>query len=196
MAKAFAESAQRGLSVVPRTTLAGTRIVLRPNSTEFAPQLRAAAMESLSTVGRWMSWCHAGLTEDEVLEWYRNCETTWNDGTEYEFSAFARSGEYLGAAGLNQLNRDHRFANLGYWIRESQQRHGYAVEAARLLAEFGFRALQLSRIEIVVAEDNLPSRRAAEKAGAKLEGTLRSRLVIHGISTNAAMYALNPNADP
>jgi RimJ/RimL family protein N-acetyltransferase len=143
-----------------------------------------------------MSWCHPKFTEFEALEWYRICEKNWDDGTEFEFSVFGLSGRYLGATGLNQLNPHHNFANLGYWISEPAQRQGYAAEAALLVAKFGFTILGLSRIEIVVAEDNLPSRRVAEKSGAIFEGILRNRLLIHSVLFSAAMYALLPNTGP
>ena len=170
--------------------------MLRPNAVEFSPHLYAAAMESLATVGRWMPWCHPERTEAEGLEWYRTCEENWRSGAEYEFSAFTQSGEYLGAGGLNQFNRVHNFANLGYWVRESRQREGIAVKAANLIAEFGFRAIGLARIEIVVAEENHPSRRVAERLGATFEGIARRRILIHGASIDAAMYSLIPNAGP
>ena len=170
--------------------------MLRPNAVEFSPQLYAAAMESLATVGRWMPWCHPERTESDGLEWYRTCEENWRTGAEYEFSAFSTSGEFLGAGGLNQFNLVHKFANLGYWVRQSRQGNGIAVEVARLLADFGFRVLCLARIEIVVAEDNFPSRRVAEKLGATYEGILRRRILLRGASTDAAMYSLIPSVGP
>ena len=167
---------------------------MRPNSPSFAPELHRAALESLATVGRWMSWCRPDRTEADGLDWYRACEANWDAGTEYEFSAFATSGEYVGAAGLNQFNRVHNFANLGYWVRESWQGREIALETVILVSEFGFRVLGLTRIEIVVAETNLSSRRIAEKAGAHFEGIARRRILLRGEAINAAMYSLV--ADP
>ncbi len=122
---------------LPRSVLSGADIVLRPNCADFASYLGAAAAESIATVVRWMTCCHAGLSESDALAWYRSCEKNWETGTEYEFSVFTPSGDFLGAAGLNQFNEANRFANLGYWIRESRQGQGYATQAARVLANFG-----------------------------------------------------------
>lgn len=182
--------------IVARIDLVGSRIVMRPNSEEFAAPLHAAAIESIATVGRWMPWCHGARTMDEGVAWLQNCQANWDSGTEYEFTVFTPSGEYLGAAGLNQFNRVHNFANLGYWIRESRQRQGIAVEAATLLADFGFRSVGLSRIEIIVAEENRPSRRVAEKLGAEYEGIARNRLLLHGTPIPAAVYSLVPDVGP
>ena len=181
---------------LPRTALVGRDIVVRPNCAEFAQYLGAAADESMATVGRWMTWCHPAIAEMEALEWYRSCERNWENGTEYEFSVFTQSGEFLGAVGLNQFNRANNFANLGYWIRESRQAQGYATQAARLLADFGLDALNLTRVEIVVAEANFPSRRVAEKVGGHFEGILRDRLLIHGHFHNAAMYSVTRRVGP
>lgn len=166
---------------------------MRPNSVEFAEALQGAAMESLATVGRWMPWCHPQRTLADGIAWYRACQENWDAGLEYEFSMFAPNGDYLGAAGLNQFNRVHNFANLGYWVRESRQGRGLAVEAARLIADFGFRSVGLGRIEIMVAEGNAPSRRVAEKLGAAYEGVARNRLLLRGTPTAAAMYSLIPD---
>ena len=153
-------------------------------------------MESIATVGHWMPWCHAERTVDEGVAWLQSCRANWDSGTEYEFTAFTSTGEYLGAAGLNQFNRVHNFANLGYWVRESRQRQGIAFEAVQLLAAFGFRSLGLNRIEIIVATENLPSRRVAEKVGAKFEGIARNRLLIRGVPISAAVYSLVPDVGP
>lgn len=190
------DSTQRGPIIVPRNDLVGRQVVMRPNHPSFCAQLHAAAMESLATVGRWMAWCHPDRKVEEGLEWYRGCERDWNEGVAYEFSTFSPDGEYLGGAGLNQFNRVHNFANLGYWVRESRQRRGIAVEAARLLSTFGFEVLGLDRIEIVAAVDNLPSRRVAEKAGAQFEGIGRRRLLLRGKAIDAAVYSLVPDASP
>ena len=178
--------------IVQRKELSGQSVVLRPNAPTFSAQLHAAAMESLDTVGRWMPWCHAERTEAEGLEWYKACEENWDADVEYEFSAFSLSGAFLGAGGLNQFNHVHNFANLGYWVRQSRQGEGFAVEIATLLADFGFNTLHLSRIEIVVAEHNRPSRRVAEKVGARFEGIAQGRILLRGTAIDAAMYSLVP----
>ena len=42
---------------------------------------------------------------------------------------------------------------------------------------------------MLIAVGNVASRRVAEKAGAVYEGTMRSRLQVHGTRHDAAMYA-------
>ncbi len=95
-------------------------------------------------------------------------------GGEYTFVILERGGEVLlGGCGLNQLDWQNRRANLGYWIRRSSWGRGVAAGAARLVAEFGFRELQLDRIEIIAATENIASQRVAEKIGSAREGIAR-----------------------
>ena len=96
----------------------------------------------------------------------------------------------LGGCGINQINRIHRFGNLGYWVRSSQTGRGVAASAVALLARFAFQNTDLIRLEIVCAVGNHRSQRAAEKAGARREGILRDRLLLRGTPHDAVMYSM------
>jgi RimJ/RimL family protein N-acetyltransferase len=139
-----------------------------------------------------MPWCHAQYQSADSEGWVRFAQRAWKDGIEYAFAVFDRDDRFVGGAGINQIHPLHQFANLGYWIRESRQREGLAVEAARAVAAFGFDTLLLTRLEIVAAEGNIPSRRVAEKVGAAFECLARNRLVIHGVPHCSAVYSLVP----
>ena len=60
------------------------------------------------------------------------------------------------------------------------------------IAEYGFRQLKLTRLEIVAPEQNAPSRRVAEKVGADFECIARNRVMVHGKPQPAAIYSLVP----
>jgi RimJ/RimL family protein N-acetyltransferase len=90
---------------------------------------------------------------------------------------------------LNQIDALNQRANLGYWVRSSAAGRGVATAATRLTRDWGFANTDLVRIEVLVAVANMASRRVAEKSGAVYEGTLRSRLLVHGTRHDAAMYA-------
>jgi ribosomal-protein-serine acetyltransferase len=170
-------------------------VLLRPYRLEDARAVFAAATESIETVGRWMPWCHAGYTEGESIAWIEKCQAMWQSGDSYEFAVFDTANEYVGGAGLHDFDRLHNFAGLGYWVRESRQGRGLATAATRILAAFGFETLGLTRIEIVAASENDPSRRVAEKAGAQFECLARNRLVIHGKALVAAVHSLVPSVE-
>ena len=67
---------------------------------------------------------------------------------------------------------------------------GVAPRAVCQLADFAFRETALIRLEIVIAVGNERSERVAAKVGARREGLLRSRLILHDEVYDAAMYSL------
>jgi ribosomal-protein-serine acetyltransferase len=172
-------------------------LCLRPFEDRDAEPFALASRESVATVGRWMPWCHSEYSAVHAREWFALCSQGFADRSGFEFGVFAADGtELLGGAGLNQFNKKHNFCNLGYWVRESKQRQAVATRVVRILSEFGFTELALTRIEIVVAEGNEPSNGVARMAGARFECFARNRLLIGGVPVGASVYSLVPNSEP
>lgn len=166
---------------------------LRPFNEGDAPQFVAAVVESMGTVGRWMSWAHSGYSERDALAWFAFCDAARDSGTAFEFGIFREADTLLvGGAGLNQFNWTNGFCNLGYWVRESAQRRGAATAAARLLSLYAFAVLNQTRVEIVVAAGNEHSLGVAKNVGATHECLARNRLRLHGEPVDAHVFALVP----
>ncbi|MFK3736637.1 GNAT family N-acetyltransferase [Massilia sp. TN1-12] len=179
------------------TQLRATAFLLRPLTTADAPAMAAAVRESQATVGKWMSWAHRGYSEADALDWVALCETGRADGSAHEFGIFRSDGQaFVGVAGLNQFNRLNGFCNLGYWVRESAQRQGAGLAAVGALADYAFEQLHQHRVEIVVADGNLPSLTLARKAGAVYECLARKRLQLHGAAVSAHVLSLVPGDRP
>ena len=166
---------------------------IRRYRAEDIPLLYQAARESISEVYPWLPWCHPDYSIEESSSWVLSLDEAWTGDRMYNFLIFdVESGTFVGGVGLNQINREYQFANLGYWVRTSCTGRGAATTATLLAARFGFEELGLERIEIVVAVGNKSSQRVAEKAGATREGVLRRRLKLDGASHDAVMYSLIP----
>ena len=174
-------------------TQANQIVRIRPFEKSDADNFVAAVRESVEGVGKWMDWCRADYSPDDAHTWIETCHQNSADGTAYEFALVdPDTGEFFGGAGVNQINTAHNFANVGYWVRQSRQRRGIATAALRLLIEFAFQELKLTRVELVIRPDNLPSRRVAEKVGATLESIARNRIISYGKPWEGAIYSLIP----
>jgi RimJ/RimL family protein N-acetyltransferase len=168
-------------------------LLIRPLRQEDAGALYEAVRESISEVSLWLPWCHQNYSIEETREFIGSRELASQGGEWYSFGIFEKDGGgFLGGVGINFINRTHEMANLGYWVRTAAAGRGVATMATRLAARFGFEELGLHRIEIVAAVGNIASQRVAEKAGAKREGVLRKRLLIHGESLDAMLFSLVP----
>jgi ribosomal-protein-serine acetyltransferase len=163
---------------------------LRAYEPEDAEALCEAARESVAEVFPWLAWCHAQYSLAEAVEWIRSRSQLAAEGHEYPLAIVGEDGRFLGGCGINQINRIHKFGNLGYWVRSSATGRGVASEAVRQVAAFAFQNTDLVRLEIVCAVGNERSQRVAVRAGAVREGLLRRRLVLHGQPVDAVMYSL------
>lgn len=86
----------------------------------------------------------------------------------------AAGTELLGSLSLRIASWPDLRGQLGYLVGAHARGRGVAPRAIRIVSAWGFRTLGLERIEILVHPENEPSQRAAEKAGFKREGILRS----------------------
>jgi [ribosomal protein S5]-alanine N-acetyltransferase len=68
--------------------------------------------------------------------------------------------------------------------------HGYVTEAVQLLVDYLFANKKENRIHLVIAPDNLASRRIADKCGFTLEGTARGAFFNEGRSQDVLIYSL------
>ena len=140
-----------------------------------------------------MDWCHQGYSVNDAEAWFDACERNLESGSAFDVGMFAVDGSHLlGGIAINHLNRRENFGNIGYWVRQSCQRQGVATRGVQSMAEYGFGQLELTRLEIAVAEQNAPSRRVAEKVGAVFECIARNRILVHGKPQPAAVYSLVP----
>lgn len=169
------------------------RILLRPHRPEDCEAMHAAITESIQEVSPWLQWCHAGYSREEAESFIKLAGEAWEQQTHYPFAILAvEDGAFLGGIGINHVVKLNRLANVGYWVRTARTRQGIASAALRLVAQYAFGPLGLTRLEIVCIPTNAFSRRVAEKVGAKFEALSRNRIVMHGIARDAALYGMVP----
>jgi ribosomal-protein-serine acetyltransferase len=174
--------------------LAGEHILLRAFRVDDAEAIYEAVCQSKAELARWLPWCHAEYGRDDTLEFLNHRGEAFGKDQEYAFAIFARAGgQFVGATGINQIDRATRRANLGYWLRSSVTGQGIATQATLLVARWAFAELDLERIEIVAATGNVASQRVAFRAGATREGIARRRLRIGDEQHDAVVFSLVPS---
>ena len=168
-------------------------MAIRAYQSRDAPTLFEGVAESIAELKPWMLWVRDGYSRQDAEQFLRNAQHGWESGTDYEFAILdERSGQLLGGIDIHGINARDHIGEIGYWVRSSRTGLGVAPAATRLAARLGFEDLQLERIEIMMAVENYPSRRVAEKAGASLEGMLKRRLRLHDVQHDAYLFALFP----
>jgi len=104
------------LSVAPSALLSNGLTGIRRFCITDVPALYEAARESINELCTWMVWCRPNYSLGDSAAFVSSCDSNWETGESYSFVIFdAVDGTFLGSAGLNQINRAHNVANLGYW---------------------------------------------------------------------------------
>lgn len=164
------------------------RLWLRPLELADAPavQCLASDKEIASTT---LSIPHP-YPDGAAEEWISGHLETLERGEGIVFGAFERArGELVGACGLT-TRQPGATAEIGYWIGRPFWGRGYATEAARAVATYGFDVLGFHRIFAMAFSRNPASSRVLEKLGMRWEGKLREHIEKWGVFEDAEVYGL------
>lgn len=82
--------------------------------------------------------------------------------------------EFAGLAGFKDIDPVNHKAEIGYWLAKNMQGKGIMTRTVRKLIDYGFRNLELNRIQIKVAQENLKSIAIPVRLGLVKEGTERN----------------------
>jgi len=168
-------------------------ILVRPFRAGDARALHRATRDSIEEVCSWMVWCRPDYSIQDTVRFLSQTARQMDSGERYSFAIMDRADTLLlGSVGLSGIDRTHRFATVGYWVRSGWTGRGIGSAAAYLAARFGFQELGLHRLELIVPVGNSASEKVASRIGAQREGILRNRVVLQGEARPALMMSLLP----
>ncbi len=136
---------------------------------------------------------HYGISFDslestkEQMTWFADLEKT---GTGIWFAVCSPDNEtFFGAGGLNDLCKEHRKAEIGFWLLPEFWGQGIMKEAMPLICDYGFEQLGLHRIEGFVESDNTNCKKAMAKLDFQCEGTMKDCEIKNGKFISLDIYA-------
>ena len=100
------------------------------------------------------------------------------------------TGALAGTIKLYHFVAGSRRCDVGYALGKSHWGVGYISEAMQALLDFGFRTLNLNRVEADIDPVNTASAKALLRMGFVCEGLLRERWIVAGHTSDTAMYGL------
>ncbi|MCA0133196.1 GNAT family N-acetyltransferase [Winogradskyella alexanderae] len=99
---------------------------------------------------------------------------------------------YAGSTRFGNIDHKNRVLHIGWtWIGKKFQGTGLNTNMKFLMLQHAFETMGFEKVEFRIDERNSKSRRAVEKIGAKLEGTLRKNiLMVDGYRRNTCCYGI------
>jgi len=123
------------------------------------------SFDSLEATKEQMTW-FANLEKDETGMWFAVCSLD--------------NKTFYGAGGLNNLSKEHKKAEIGFWLLPDFWGQGIMKEAMPLICDFGFNKLGLHRIEGFVESANVNCKNAMAKLDFQHEGTMKDCEIKNG----------------
>jgi len=123
----------------------------------------------------------------EQMDWYRQLQE--NETGMWFAMGLKDSNEFIGAVGLNDMSKEHKRGELGFWLLPEFWGSGYISEVVPKVLEYGFQTLDLHRIEAWVETDNENSRKVLSRLGFRHEGTLRDHEIKNGKFISVDVFA-------
>jgi RimJ/RimL family protein N-acetyltransferase len=136
----------------------------------------------------------AHLTEEGADAWVARQHRRVSEGSGISLAiTTAHSDQSVGLAGIYGLQRNWGIGDLGYWVAPAVRGQGAAQAGVRLLVQWAWEVLDLTRIEARIVPDNVSSIRVAEAAGLTREGLHPARYHKGGVWFDLLTYgAVNP----
>lgn len=147
-------------------------VVLRPCRLGDAEALFEVIDANREHLRQWLPWLDLNPTSAANTAFLRDTARQHRAGTALRMIIDDR-GAIAGIAALENIDRTHRHAKIGYWLAAAHQGRGFMTRAVRALCDHGFGAMGLHRIEIRAAPGNRRSRAVPERLGFTREGQQR-----------------------
>ncbi|MCX4629577.1 MULTISPECIES: GNAT family N-acetyltransferase [unclassified Streptomyces] len=172
------------------TTLTTERLFLRPFAPSDAEEVYAACQDP--GIQRW-TLVPSPYERAHAEGWVSELSPRgWRDDTAYAFAVrLGAEGPLVAALGVHV--RGPGAYEIGYWTAKEHRGRGYMTEAVRGVAHWVFTGVGAGRLEWRAAVGNTASRTVAERAGFRVEGTLRAGLDLRGTLRDCWIGALLPS---
>jgi len=164
------------------------RLILRKMTPDDAEAIFAYASDP--EVTRYVIWETHRSVEDS-RGFLELVTSKYESGGEPEWGiVYKGDRRFVGTCGIVSWEPHHARAELGYALSRDYWGRGLMAEAVGAMISFGFRAMNLNRVEARCIAENVASARAMEKAGMVYEGTLRQRELIKGEHRDIKVYSI------
>ncbi len=169
-------------------TLETDRLILRKMTPDDAEAVFAYASDS--EVSRYVLWeTHRSIEDSRA---FLDLTTSkYESGGEPDWGiVYKGDHHFVGTCGIVSWEPYHARAELGYALSRDYWGRSLMAEAVRAIISFGFKKMNLNRIEARCIAENVASARVMEKAGMLYEGTLRQRELVKGEHRDMKVYSI------
>lgn len=122
--------------------------------------------------------------------WIERTRDAAEKGELYAFAMIRKDdGTLVGSMGM-RVAKNHKHAELGYWVGLPFWGQGFAAEATQRIVQSGFEDLELNRIFAAAMTKNLGSYKVMSKVGMKQEGIFKQHVLKWDVFEDLVYYGM------
>ncbi|WP_289055812.1 GNAT family N-acetyltransferase [Carboxylicivirga marina] len=134
-----------------------------------------------------VSFCSLEAAKEQI-SWFRDLEKN-NTGIWWAICS-KEDHSFIGAGGLNDIEREHRKAEVGFWLLPEYWGKGIMKEVMPSICTYGFDKLGILRIEGYVDTENINCKKGLVSIGFDFEGTMIDCEIKDGKYISLDIYAM------
>lgn len=183
------------MKLPPVPVLEGAHVRLEPLSHKWTIELAESCQDG-KLYDLWYTWVPS---PDQMSSEIDRRLALYAAGTMMPFVTIDKaSSKAIGMTTFMNIKLENLKVEIGStWIAQSFQGTAINPEAKLLMLSYAFETLNCNAVELRTHEQNLQSRGAIEKLGAKLDGILRNDMVMaNGTIRNTAVYSITKQEWP
>lgn len=168
--------------------LNGIHVTLRRTKPNDTPALWDATQGQAAEIFRW--YTHPVVSLNQMEEWVSKALNEQRNGTSIAFVTIDKiSGKVAGGTRFMTIERENRSVEIGNtWLAPGFQRTALNTEAKYLMMRTAFEDWGCRRVGLKTDSNNIKSRNAILRIGAKEEGTLRNHMVRRDGTARHSVY--------
>lgn len=113
------------------------------------------------------------------------------ENTPPRYFAIISENQIVGTIGIvSKTNIYRKNFEIGFFLSENFWGRGIMTKAIKAAVSYSFSNFDIERVYAEVFSDNLASRRALEKAGLKLEATIRKNIIKNEVLKDSCIYSV------
>ena len=165
------------------------RIELRSFVEKDAEDVFTAVKENYHHLRPFLHWVTEDYSLESAYEFIRQTQTDFVEKKSQPLAIFY-DGKFVGVIGFVNFGWGSRHTEIGYWIVKNYEGKGIITKSCKALIDYAFNDLNMNRVEIRCAVENVKSRAIPERLNFQPEGVLRQFLWRHTRFYDMAIYGV------
>lgn len=136
----------------------------------------------------WMPWVDSQQSEDDTVRFIQHARKRHELQNGFE-CAIMIDDTLVGIIGVHGIDHRNKKCSIGYWLGEGYQGQGFMTKSCQALIDYCYDTLDLNRIEIRCATNNVKSQGIPKRLHFIHEGTMRQAEFLNGAFVDQHLYA-------